>query len=114
MLRRGWELSRGHFMKLATVGVLATVLPAALPESVGELLIGQFPALSGPMERGTLASAAEALATNDLAMVVIAVSLSLSAALSLIFDDDRFLPRLSAFARDRLVRTVLDGPTFAA
>ncbi|MEJ1968838.1 MAG: hypothetical protein WDN03_09455 [Rhizomicrobium sp.] len=84
MLRRGWELSRGHFMKLATVGVLATVLPAALPESVGELLIGQFPALSGPMERGTLASAAEALATNDLAMVVIAVSLSLSAALSLI------------------------------
>lgn len=84
ILRRGWELSRGQFWRLAAVGALVVVLPGVLLESVGELMSGKILATSAAAGGESLAAAADALALNDLAIAAIVTSLSLGAALCLV------------------------------
>ncbi|HEY4942120.1 MAG TPA: hypothetical protein VII56_11900 [Rhizomicrobium sp.] len=83
ILRRGWQLSRRHFWPLAAVWVVVMVLPALLLQILGDFLTR--PLSSNPAEPGMspLAAGAHLLATDDIAIVGVVLTLTLSSALCL-------------------------------
>lgn len=78
VLRRGWKLSRGVFWPLAAVKIVVTALPVIALQYLGEILIQRLINGAG---LATLAAAAQTLATNDVALVSIAMTLTLSTTL---------------------------------
>jgi hypothetical protein len=82
ILRRAWELSRGHFWTLTVLMAVLLVIPAVIVQALGELAIERLasPPLAGPM---LLLVGARWLAQNDIGLLAIAVTLSASSTLSL-------------------------------
>lgn len=80
VLRRGRQLSRGRFWRLAAVGVAVFVAPAIVLETLGEYLRMLLDNAAFDASINTLEDAARMMAMNGPAMIVIALSLSISTA----------------------------------
>ena len=79
VLRRSWQLTRGHFWNLLFVWTVAAALPAVLLQFLGELWTRPIVAAEGGVT--SLAAAARHLAADDSAMIGIVVTLTLSTCL---------------------------------
>jgi hypothetical protein len=78
VLRRGWMLSGAHLWAIIVAWLMLTVAPAALLQGVGEYLVMRLADASVM----TLAQGAERFATDNLALLLIACSLVLTAVAS--------------------------------
>jgi hypothetical protein len=83
VLRGAWALSHGRFWRLAAVIVVAVAAPVVAVQAVGEVLSYQLVSPIAVHGAQSLFHAADTLATDTGALVVIVLTLSLSTAVGL-------------------------------